>query len=153
MIHRFLLTFLTIAQMTVMASGVVFATTLDFSTMTDQAAATKPAGEDHQWNLEDVERHKKECNDGDVKMCNLLGYMHELGRGVKQDVFMAVELYRKACNKRDGDGCVSLGDAYRVGRGVRQSDSDALDFYGKACDLKAELGCTYYARVKGKMKW
>lgn len=44
MIHRFFLTLLTIAQMTVMGSGVVFA--------------------DEQWNLEDVERQKKSVMTG-----------------------------------------------------------------------------------------
>lgn len=150
MMDRFFLMLLTIVHMTVMASGVVYAVTLDFSTMTDPASAAKPVGADDQWNLEDVERLKKECDDGDVKMCNLLGYIHEHGRGVKQDVFMAVELYRKACNKRDGDACVSLGDAYRVGRGVRQSDNDALVFYGKACDIKEKRGCKEYAKLKNK---
>jgi hypothetical protein len=48
-----------------------------------------------------------ECNTG--FWCNHLGFLYEKGKGVKQDVFKAVEFYQKACGLNDDLGCFNLG--------------------------------------------
>ena len=89
-----------------------------------------------------------QCQRGNAIACSNLGYAYEMGNGVTQDDFKAVELYRKACDGKSATGCSNLGLMYANGTGVKQSVEDALTFYGRACDLKEKLGCENYARLK-----
>ncbi len=117
--------------LSVLMGGVVFA---------DQTASI---AEDRQ-----VEALQKFCDEGDAKMCFILGVNYKYGDfPFKQDYFKAAELYRRACDGGEAGGCWGLAWFYQYGKGVRQSKTEALKFYGKACDLKDQDGCDAYAKL------
>jgi len=76
--------------------------------------------------------------------------MYNLGQGVKQDYFKAVELFQKACDGGDAAGCYNLGIMYMNGQGVKQDYAKAKELFGKACDMKLQSGCDGYRILNEK---
>ena len=96
----------------------------------------------------DAARFEKNCEDGDVFSCGLIGSMYQWGDGVGQDSLKAIEYYEKSCDGGGGYSCLMLGGMYEEGLGVKQSDSQALKFLSLACDLGLAIGCAESEKLK-----
>ena len=64
---------------------------------------------------------ERQCNNGNARSCNNLGYLYEYGNGIRQDYKKAREFYNKACEMGNALGCGALGGLYQYGLGVRQN--------------------------------
>lgn len=95
----------------------------------------------------DAARFEKNCEDGDVFSCGLIGSMYQWGDGVKHDALKAVEYYEKGCKDGGGYSCLMLGGMYEQGLGLNPNTSQALKFLGLACDLDIEVACTKSAEL------
>lgn len=54
--------------------------------------------------------YTKACDGGVMEECNNLGFMYDMGDGVKQDKQKAKELFSKACDAGLNNGC----ENYRI---------------------------------------
>ncbi|MEO1687856.1 MAG: tetratricopeptide repeat protein, partial [Pseudomonadota bacterium] len=89
----------------------------------------------------DAGRAWEDCGFGDAEACNELGWRHEFGRGVRQDMDLAVALYRRACDGGDGIACSNLGYLYSEGQGVPLDHAQANRLLDLACLRRSERGC------------
>ena len=55
-----------------------------------------------------IEAYAKACDEGDIKSCNNLAVLYDLGDVVKQDKKKAIKLYTKACNGGNKYSCNTL---------------------------------------------
>lgn len=76
-----------------------------------------------------------------------LGEMYAAGRGVAQNLTLAVEPYQRACDGGHMRGCASLGAMYEMGNGVARSTSRAGELYQRACEGGASQSCEYLRLV------
>jgi len=88
-----------------------------------------------------VEMLTKGCDLSSSAGCNVLGYMHGNGLGVKKDLAKAAELYQKACDGSEATGCFNLGVMYDNGQGVKKNVIKAVELYQKACTGGDDTGC------------
>jgi TPR repeat protein len=94
-------------------------------------------GED---NLEAVELYEKSCYLGEIRGCNVLGFIYLNGDGVEQNSSLAIKFYEKSCDM-NASTCGSLGKMYHDGYGVGQDYLKAVEFYEKSCEGKNAYNC------------
>lgn len=70
-----------------------------------------------------------------------LGNIYADGKGVEQDLEMAMEYHRKSANLGNGRAYNNLGNIYFYGCGVSINYKRALEFYKKASDLDNANAC------------
>ena len=81
------------------------------------------------------------CNLGNMKACNMLGFMYYSANGVPQDDSRALAFFTEACDNGDAGGCNNLGSLYKDQRGVTRNYAKAAELYSKACDAGSAEGC------------
>ncbi len=81
--------------------------------------------------------------------CTNLGFLHDLGKGVKADPKAAASYYRKACELGEGKGCGDLGNLFHDGS-IGKDLKEAARFYGRACTLNDYNGCILLGGMYGK---
>ena len=69
---------------------------------------------------------------GDARAQTTLGYCYAVGRGVPQDLTVAVLWYRKAAEGGYAPAQFNLAEMLRDGAGVEQSPQQAFEWYSKA---------------------
>jgi len=69
----------------------------------------------------------------DGNACQMVGFMHQNGKGTAEDVAKAVIAYRSGCGAGGGDACNSLGDALAKGLGGDADPQNAKVAYERAC--------------------
>ena len=77
-----------------------------------------------------------------------LGYMYEMGKGVKEDKAKAAELYAKAAEQGHAIAQCNLGIMYFNGKGVKEDKAKAAELFAKAAEqghaiAQYNLGCLY----------
>jgi hypothetical protein len=88
------------------------------------------------------------CEQGDmVDACNALGYMYQLGLGVKINYNQAREYYLKACDDDSSLSCSNLGTLYQRGLGVTPDDKHALSLFEQGCDAYNLEGCEWAGQM------
>ena len=107
------------------------------------AAAAAPLGREH-WTPEAKSNQAEDAKElatiraaaqeGDAKAQYLLGSRYRFGKGVKQDLPLAVQWYRKAADQGYAPAQSDLGVLYANGRGVAQDEAQAVHWYRKAAD-------------------
>jgi hypothetical protein len=101
-----------------------------------------------------VQWFQRSAEAGDAGGQYELGKLHELGRGVPQDLARAAELYRLAAVQGNGMAQNALGRLCRDGRGVPQDFSGALQWFRKAATqdpLLKEIEVTEAQNAMGEM--
>ncbi len=112
-----------------------------------QAAILNPAKEDNPETRKhaDDEYSKKNYDSAAVKYLRyesfltpleqaLLGYLYNMGLGVKQDYAAAMKWYRKAADEGNADAMSNIGALYANKQGVQQDYPEALKWYQKAAN-------------------
>ena len=94
------------------------------------------------------ELYHKACDEGDRYVCNLLGIMHESGKGVTKDLSIASSLYRRACEGGELMGCTNLGLMYEAGVGVAPDPARAVGLFRVACEGGQQLSCEQLDRME-----
>ena len=69
---------------------------------------------------------------GDATSMLWLGHMYRSGRGVAQNILIAIELWRKAALAGNAASMYELGGVYRSGAGVARSYAQAMGWYREA---------------------
>lgn len=85
------------------------------------------------------------CHDGELESCSALGVMHELGLGVKRDMFQALALYRKACDGGNVHACINVGTALAKIEGEGRDTVTAAAIFKDACEKGNQEACTRLA--------
>ena len=90
----------------------------------------------------EIEKLEESCNNGNASDCADLGYKYDIGEGVTENNYKAVELYKKGCDLGSAIGCNNLGVMYEYGYGgVTKDYYKAVELYKKGCDGGNALGC------------
>lgn len=71
---------------------------------------------------------------GSAEAQNVLGWMYDMGKGLKQDQEEAVRWYRKAVAQGHASAQFNLGVSYANGRGVEADEEEAVRWYRKAAE-------------------
>ena len=71
---------------------------------------------------------------GHVNAQGTLGFLYDMGRGVKQDFGEAVKWYREAAEQGNAEAQYNLGNNYRNGQGVPQDYTEAIKWLRKAAE-------------------
>ena len=71
---------------------------------------------------------------GHVTAQGTLGFLYNMGLGVKQDYAEAVKWYSKAAEQGNSEAQYNLGISYREGHGVPQDDNEAFKWLRKAAE-------------------
>ena len=87
------------------------------------------------------------CDTGDAAACSTLGFLHEVGGGVPQDLERAAALYERACGGGIAAGCHSLALMYEAGSGVNRDIDRAVELYGTACEGGGSQACDRLAAM------
>ncbi|HHO42288.1 MAG TPA: sel1 repeat family protein [Epsilonproteobacteria bacterium] len=77
---------------------------------------------------------------GDMRGCNNLGLMRELGQGIRQDNTQAANLYKQAYDGNLTTSCVNLGIFYMQGRGVKKTLSKLRCFFKMRANKMIQKG-------------
>ncbi len=72
-----------------------------------------------------------------------LALCYESGKGVKQDLTLAVKYYQAAAEQGDTLALFSVGLCYQKGQGVKQDMGKALDYFKQAVD-KGNAMCQFH---------
>lgn len=78
--------------------------------------------------------YRKPAESGHSPSQTHLGYLYEIGSGVKQDYFEAVKWYQKAAALGNPTAYLYLGESYANGRGIQKDEAEAVKWYLKAMD-------------------
>lgn len=71
-------------------------------------------------------------DEGSADSLYMIGYMYELGEGVKEDKKEAAQWFRKAADLGDARAQYRLGRMYQFGYGVEQDGKEAAKWYRKS---------------------
>jgi len=89
--------------------------------------------------LTEVTELSAQCAQSDAGACAHLGLIYDLGPGVVEDFFRAVEFFRKSCGEGDASGCIK--HVFTNSKRVKQNSFQAAEFYRKGCDGGSPMGC------------
>ncbi len=89
-----------------------------------------------EWLEPGMKRLEKEAESGNSYARLCLGWIYDLGKGVKTDHVLAAKWFRKAAELGDASGQWELGVLYENGEGVEQDYEKAVYWYRKAADLE-----------------
>ncbi len=95
-----------------------------------------------------AEGYEKAAQRGNAYSQAMLGWMHENGKGVKQDFFLAAKWYRRAAMQGLSVGQISLGLFYFHGAGVEKDLAEAYKWLLLSANNgheKADKYCTEIA--------
>ena len=90
-------------------------------------------------NIKDL---KKRAVQGDTSAQSRLGYVYEVGEGVRKNIRTAVEWYKKAAKAGDPGAQLNLGRCYRDGIGLLRNVPAAAKLFRAAADQGLELADT-----------
>ncbi|HPD91148.1 MAG: sel1 repeat family protein [Rhodobacter sp.] len=85
---------------------------------------------------------RRACDAGQFLACAQLGFRHQTGDGVAQDMAVARDLYRLACAHGEPVGCTNLAEAHRSGLGLPPDMDEALRLFDIGCDGQDSYACT-----------
>ena len=89
----------------------------------------------------------RDCENGKLDRCSVLGVMAETGRGTKVDPARAARLFEHACSGGNPRACVNLGVLYAQGAGVIPNPRAARSLYTLACNDGDAEGCFHLGRL------
>lgn len=99
-----------------------------------------------EWLEPGMKRLEKEAERGNSYARLCLGWIYDLGKGVKTDHVLAAKWFRKAAELGDASGQFELGMLYEYGAGVEQDYEKAVYLYRKAANL--ELADAWYSLAR-----
>lgn len=82
-----------------------------------------------------ADMYRRLAADGHARAQTDLGFMYEVGDGVRRDAAKAATLYRKAADQGHGPAQFHLAVLYSVGRGVERKPVEALKWFSLASIL------------------
>jgi len=82
-----------------------------------------------------------DCEGGEAKACDDLGWRYAKGLGVPKDKRRAATLFEQACTGGYAVGCRNLGVLYAQGLGVPKDERRAATLYEQACTAGISKAC------------
>ena len=89
----------------------------------------------------------KAAKQGNAKAQFHLGFMYDIGNGVKKDITKAVEWYQKAANQGLAGAQSILGNMYHTGNGVTKDYAKAVEWYQKAANQREATAQCYLGEM------
>jgi TPR repeat protein len=108
------------------------------SLLTEQVVAPRDGTERE---VEVSRLHRAACELRDLEGCVALSADHVDGRGVPEDLRLALDLARFACQEGSATGCTLAAEFYRRGQGVVADDTLADRYLHEGCSLGDSHGC------------
>jgi len=97
--------------------------------------------------------YNKSCELNNGYVCNHIGFMYEVGKGINKNLNKSTKYYQKSYNLGNNVGCTFLGENYIFGKGIKINKLKALHVYRKSWDYGYSIGCIkyiYYSTSKKK---
>jgi TPR repeat protein len=88
-----------------------------------------------------LELCKQKCDDNEARACYRLGWFHETGQDVGQDIQVAINHYEKACTANFAVACRALGQIYWDGEETDRDWQKSIGYFRKACSLGVPEAC------------
>lgn len=105
------------------------------------AEGAAPTRSDASRDAEVARFHRAACELRDLEGCVALSADHVDGRGVPNDLRLALDLARFACQEGSATGCTLAAEFYRRGQGVSVDDALANRYLREGCRLGDSHGC------------
>ena len=98
----------------------------------------------------ELERTKRQANEGDAMAQLRLGEMYNFGEGIPHDYKEAAKWYRKSAEQGQSKAQCNLGFMYENGRGVPQDYKEAVVWYRMSADQGDAWAQDYLGAMYGK---